>query len=390
MGSIVEKSKLNLHVRSCVRVDDKLYFSEAYFNGLFQMDLNDFSVKFICHFSEENKGRLLLHGGHAIRYRDVIYFFPTCIKRIHYYNLITGEENNISLPPIRDEKEFAVSGILQKDNRIWLFSAELLNGVFVLDAEKNRITKAEILSKLLVKYDKVTNFIAIPEEGKLFTYCAADFKLLEINVEKEQIKEYSVPTENANIIAINYHEGKFYFIDGLSGDLYEWEWNNMCLRKFEAQDVEMGLVKGFPFSNCCFVDDDIYMIPCRSKYVMRIEKGKGIMKRAFDYPEDFQYMESVQGVYKPSVMLRVEIIRSEIWFYPYGGNQLLIYDTKSGQIIGKKITIDIKEVFPCEGMVLEKDQEVLEYFCHGIKKAVNDVASKDFQVGEKIYKEIRQ
>lgn len=389
MGSIVEKSKLNLHFRSCVRVDDKLYFSEAYFNGLFQIDLNDFSVKFICHFSEESKEKVLMHGGHAIQYKDVIYFFPSGIKRIHYYNLITGEENNISFPPIRD-KEFVVSGILQKDNRIWLFSAELVNGVFVLDVEKKRITKAEILSELLLKYDKVTKYVEIPEEGKLFTYCAADCKLLEIDVETEQIKEYSVPIENANIVAINYHEGKFYFIAGSSGDLYEWERNDVRLRKFVAQDVEMGLIKDFPFYNCCFVGDDIYMIPCRSKYVMRIEKDRGIMKKAFDYPEEFQYIESVQGDYKPSVMQRVEIIRNEIWFYPYGGNQLLIYDTKSGQIIGKKITIDIKEVLPCEGMILEKDEEVLEYFCHGIKKAINDVGTKNFQVGEKIYKAIRQ
>ena len=107
-----------------------------------------FSISFICRFSEEYRGKLLLHGGNAIRYKEVIYFFPACTKRIHYYNFITKEENNIVIPFMQDNEEFVVSGVVKKDNKVWLFSANSSNSVFVLDMKENKITKAEALKFL--------------------------------------------------------------------------------------------------------------------------------------------------------------------------------------------------------------------------------------------------
>ena len=178
MGTRLEKNKLNLHCRSGIRVKDKFYFSEAFFNGLFELDLNDFSVKFICHFSGESKSRMLCHGRQTIKYKDTIYFFPTCIKRIHYYDLTKKEENNILLSSMENDEEFVVSSIIQKNNKIWMFSANHANGVFMLDMDEKKIIKSEKLSGLLLKYNKVTNFIEISEEGKAAAYCTSDAILL--------------------------------------------------------------------------------------------------------------------------------------------------------------------------------------------------------------------
>ena len=387
MESIMENNELNLHVRSCIRVDDKLYFSEAYFNGLFVMDLKDFSISFICRFSEEYRGKLLLHGGNAIRYKEVIYFFPACTKRIHYYNFITKEENNIVIPFMQDNEEFVVSGVVKKDNKVWLFSANSSNSVFVLDMKENKITKAEALSKMMLSYKKTTNFIEIPKEGKAFTYCASDCVLLEINVEKEQIKEHKIQIKSVSIVSVNYHNSKFYFTDAVSGDLYELMWSNINLRKFVAKDTEMDFMEGIPFTNCCFADDNIYMIPCRSKHVMKINKNTGIMEQAFEYPEGFQFLNNVRTFYKPPIMLIVEIEHSKVWFYPYGSNQLLIYDTKSGQVTGKKMTIGIDKIFLHDGIMSENSPESLKYFCSSIGKNAEKVVSGDLQ-GKKIYQAI--
>lgn len=387
MGTILEKNKLNLHCRSGIRVKDKFYFSEAFFNGLFELDLNDFSVKFICHFSGERKSRMLCHGRQMINYKDTIYFFPTCIKRIHYYDLIKKEENNILLPSMENEEEFVVSGIVQKNNKIWMFSVNHANGVFMLDMDEKKILKAEVLSKLLLKYKKITNFIEIPEEGKAAAYCISDALLLEIDVELEQIKEHKLQIENANICEINYHEGKFYFIDAVSGDLYEWQWNNMNLRRFAAQGIDRISNEGALFFDCCFVGDDIYMLPSRNKHVMKIG-ADGIMAKAFEYPEGFQIIRTVRSFYDPSVMLFFEVIDNEIWFYPYGSNQLLIYDTKTDKITGEKIEIDVDKVFHCAGEVSETGRVPLEYFINGIGKAKNNCGAVACSCGSEIYREI--
>lgn len=385
MGIILEKNKLNLHCRSGIRVKDKFYFSEAFFNGLFELDLNDFSVKFICHFSGESKSRMLCHGRQAIKYKDTIYFFPTCIKRIHYYNFAIKKEDNIHFPAIADKDEFAVSSIIQKNNKVWMFSAKRANDVFVFDMDAKKIAKAETLSRLLLKYDKLTNFIEIPENGKVAAYCVSASVLLEIDVELEQIKEHKLRIENANVCTINYHEGRFYFIDAILGDLYELQWNNMKLRRFAAQDIDKDSNKGALFFDCCFVGDDIYMLPCRNKHVMKIG-ADGIMAKAFEYPKDFQVIRTVSSFYKPSVMLFFEVVDNEIWFYPYGSNQLLIYDTKTEIAKGRKIDINADEVFSCEGIMRENARNMLEYYCYCLDKSEQNYVVSRKSYGREIYK----
>lgn len=386
MGGILEKNRLNLHYRSCIRMKDKMYFSEAFFNGLFEMDLNDFSVKFIGHFSGENKSKMLLHGGRAVQYKDVIYFFPSCIKQVHYYNVVTGVEHSIAVP-ILDNEEFVIIGIVQRKNRVWFFSAEASRGVFVLDMAENSIKKADALTILFSKYKSVTNFIELAKEGNAFTYCTSESALLEIDVEKEIIQEHKISIGDKEICSINYCEGMFYFIDAVSGDLYEWGWHNKYLRKFSANNVEMSGGKGVPFSNCCFVNGNIYMIPLRSEYVMKIMKDDGIMERAFEYPKDFQRIKTVNLYYEPALMSSFEVIHNEIWFYPFGSNQLLIYDTKTNQLVGKKVTLDIDRVFPYEGIVYEISQESLDYLFHNIGKSKTSSAAEDREEGTRIYHE---
>lgn len=385
MGNLLEKNKLNLHCSSGIRVKDKFYFSEAFFNGLFELDLNDFSVKFICHFSGESNSRMLCHGRQTIKYKDTIYFFPICIKRIHYYDLTKKEENNILLSSMENDEEFVVSSIIQKNNKIWMFSANHANGVFILDMDEKKIIKSEKLSGLLLKYNKVTNFIEISEEGKAAAYCISDAILLEVDVELEQIKEYKLRIENANIGAVNYHDGKFYFIDAVLGDLYELQWNNRNLQKFAAQGIDKVSNEGALFFDCCFVGDSIYMLPLRNKHVMKIGTD-GIMEKAFEYPKDFQVIRTVSSFYKPSVMLFFEVVDNEIWFYPYGSNQLLIYDTKTGMARGRKIDINADKVFPCEGIMRENARYMLEYYCCCLGKSEHNYVVSRELYGREIYK----
>lgn len=385
MESILIKNKLSLHYKSSIRIRDKIYFSEAFFNGLFELDTNDFSIKFLCHFSEEDKRKLLLHGGHPIQYKNIIYFFPTCTARVHCYDIVKKEEHNISIPLLKNKEEFGVIGIVQRGHKIWLFSIEASIGVFVLDMEENSIVREEVLSRLLSKYQKVTNFIETKED-KIFTYCTSENKLLEVDIENENIKEYEIPIKNINIGSINYYREMFYFIDERSGDLFEWKLGNTYLQRYVATGLENALLKGPPFSNCCFVNGNIYMIPFNSNYVMKVIKDKKVMEKAFDFPDDFEILKKIRE-YKPAILLSFEVINNEIWFHPYGGNQLLIYNTISEQVVGKNVNINIENVFPCRGLNYE-NKRFLEYYLLGVKKNMMKHMIAESSYGRKIYQKM--
>lgn len=388
IGSIVENEKVHLQYRSGIRVKDKFYFSAMYFNGLFEMDLNDFSAKLICHFSGENRAKILMHTGSAIEYKNVIYFFPLSSRQIHCYDLIMGEEHNVVIP-ISDGEEFMTAGTAQRENKIWLFPSDSSIGVFIFDMEDQTVIIAEALSEQLQKYGKTIGLIEVLEERRLFTYCVNDSILLEINLERGQIKEYKVPLDDIDVCSFNYHDGRFCFIDAVSGDLYEWTWNNTNLQKYEARYLERVLVKGAPFCNYCLVNGDIYMIPGGGKYVMKV-KEEGIMEQAFEYPEDFQYLDNLRTDYASGMMNFCEVVQNEIWFHPCGGNQLLIYDTISEQTIGRKITIDVGSVFPSNGIFFEYNRRLLEYFCHNVRKNEQCSTAIDELCGSKIYQIINE
>lgn len=394
IGDILEKGKLHLQYRSGIRVGDKFYFSEIYFNALFEMDINSFFVRFICHFEGEIGTRILLHTDSAIQYNNIIYFLPFSGKYVHAYDLITREVYSVFIPI--DDEEFLTAGTAQRGNKMWLFPLDISIGVFVLNMEERTITRADKINELLLRYGKTRGWIDIPEEGKMFTFCVNDSILLKIDLEKEQIEEYKAPFENADVNLINYHEGMFYFTDIVTGDLYEWSCDNTYLKKFVTPCMEKLLSEPYrqyidklhpydPYIGCCFVNDDIYMIPWASKYVMKVQKDKGIMEKAFDYPEDFRYLDNRRTDYMLGLMMNVEVVHNEIWFHPCGGNELLIYDTISGQVTGREMFADVCSIFPCKGKSYENNLRPLDYLCYGFKESEQNSMEKEELCGEKIY-----
>lgn len=92
------------------------------------------------------------------------------------------------------------------------------------------------------------------------------------------------------------------------------------------------------------------------------------MERAFEYPDDFQYLDNRRTDYALGMMQLYEVVGDEIWFHPCGGNQLLIYNTGSEQITGRRFIVDAGTLFPCEGKLSEYYLQPLDYFCYGIQQ----------------------
>lgn len=387
-GNIMEENKLNLHFESYVRMKDKVYFSESFFNGLFELDLNDYSVRFLCHFSNERKNRILLHGA-AAQYENKLFFFPMCGRQIHCYDLINQKESRICIP-IGEDKAFIVIRAIQRGKKVWLFSADSSMKVFIFNMEDQSVERAEILSELLEKYKPLAGVLDVAEEKKVFSYCKDKSMVLEIDIENSQIKEYKPAIDNSNVYLMGYYMGGFYFQDVTTGDCYEWDSNKDSMRKLKALDLESNDSGGLLFSGCRFVNGNIYLIPWKNKFVLKSDEG--VLKKAFDYPEDLQrfHRGETHDDFVPGVMKATDVVGHKIWLYPYGTNQLLIYDVKTDRVEEKRITLEVDRVFPCEGAVYEYDTVPLEYFYYGIRKNEKKSVSLDKSLGGIIYKAVNK
>lgn len=382
-GNVLERNSLNLHFRSYVRIENKVYFSESFFNGLFELDLSNYSAKFICHFSEEYKTRMLLHGT-ASQYEDKLFFFPVCSRHIHCYELRTQKESVVVIP-IAEGKEFLVTKTIKRGNRVWLFSSDPSIDIYVFDMEDQSVINAEILNGLLSKYKPLAGILNIPEEQKVFCYCKSDPMILEIDLEELQIREYRVKTDNYNMYLLGGSSENFYLQDVITGDLYSWNRNSLGVRKLQVQDKEQVMEKGILFGGCCVVDENCYMIPWKNKFVLKSDER--ILKKAFDYPDSLQRCDlgRTDTDYVPGMINAWDMIGKKILFYPYGTNQLIIYDTVTEEVDVRRITTDVHKVFPCSGIVRESNSLTLEYFCNAIKKSEETNVIVDKSVGEIIY-----
>ncbi len=386
--SIFEKDRINLHSGTVIRVKDDVYFSEAFFNGLFKINVNNFSVDFIGRFSEERWERDFMHVKNTVQYQDTLVFFPLCSRHIHMYNVTLGEEKCVTIP-IPENSEFAMLGSIQVEDKIWIFPGETKKGIFVLDMRNKEIQKDESLSRLLLKYETIVGWCVNLKERKGYTYCPQNSTLIEIDVKNGEVSEYTVLFGNGHINLINYYNDMLYFTDIASGDLYEWNLKNASFKKYIAQELNRVIDTKALFSGCCFMKDDIYMIPYANREVMKINSS-GMMEKAFEYPMDFKYLKHWREDYYPGLMIAAEVIEHNIWFYPYGLNRLFIYDTVTGQVESHKLTVNFEKVFPDMQMFSESNLMTLEWFCERIQKSTNKTFFTETSLGEKIYQAIKQ
>lgn len=378
---LLGKGKLHLQYRSGARVNNKLYFSELFFNALFELDLKNFSAKYVSSFSEEEKRRQLLHIQHAICYKDKIFFPAHCTMKVHYYDLVKGKSSCISIPA--PDEEFVTECIVKKNNRVWLFSSSASIAAFVMDMDELSINNADALNEVIMQYKPIKGWFYIAERDRVYTYCTDKSTLLEVDLDGEHAKEYRLPIQNIKISHFTYHDGNIYFIDADLGDLYEW--NGEKLQKFVAGSIETIRISGPLFLGCCFANGEIYMIPWRSKYVMKVKRDDNSMQRAFDYPEHFCYIDHCIGDYYLGMMSFCEVVDNKIWFHPCGGNQLLIYDTETGKTLVKKIQIDMDDLVPRIDIMRESELIPLDYFCWSKGQCKQSMMLGGDMYGKRIY-----
>lgn len=381
--NIISGKKINLRFQGYARLKNKIFFSTTYFNGLFELDLQNFSVKHILTFKGVDAESRHLHEGKVVVYNHHLFFFPTSCDIIHVYDVNTGQQEIIQVPlALGTEKYFHIVCVAIRGEKVWMFSNELSKGVFNFDLKNRKLDRNNKLTEMLSKYNAITNFVEIPEENKLYTCSVEHSILVEIDLGKEQVTEYEIEIANICIISLSYHEGRFWFVDKNSGDIYEWELHNCYTHRYRIGDLEWIEEKSIPFFQICFVKEKIYLLPCWSKYILELDKKTERIIKLAEYPEDFSFAPRLVNA---AAFGNYEVIEDKIWLYPSRGNRLLVYDSRLNRFEGIEVSINFHEVFMPEGTVYETEKISVDILCNSSFGKEKYNLPKHVFIGEKIY-----
>lgn len=384
--------KINLRYTCALILGDKLFFSGANINGLFQMNLDNFSVQYITSFQGypvEGYGCLHLS---IVPYENKLFFFPLNGKTIHSYELGTGLQQSVEIPMKIGEDvpdKFYGCYVIVRGRKAWLFSRELHRGIYEFDMADYSIKKSKKLSERMLKYSKITNFVET-SDMRVFTYSVDANVLIEIDVEKETVEEHILGVRDIDIISINYFLGKFWFVGGESGDIYEWNKQDQSIKRYVAEGVEWIDSEGYPFGGCCLVEGEIYVLPGKSKHIMKLNRELRKITKVGEYPKDFCFLDD----WEIGAFSKYDVVGDVLWLHPWKGNRLLLYNTKTGIIESKEISFELYKIrdknMPFQnGIVQESALLSLEYLCQAEwKRELHKGRAETEQIGKKIYESV--
>lgn len=326
-------------IGSC-QIDNRIYFMDMTFNGMFYLDILDWSVHFVHRFSGVETNRSELSYVSIFR-DDSIYFFPNNAKIVMKYNIVTQEEQIISIENC-DCEFFVTVAAVRNRQFIYLFPFDLTLGVYVLNLQDQSVTRDTALCKLFGNRTYCGNVVPL-DNGNLLIGLYGNNQLMEIDITEKKIISCKNLEGDIKIYSICSDGNNCWILTTNSTDIYEWSPENDTTQIYVNENpVWETQTKGMPYSNLIFLENEILVLNATLKYIYRIDKNKKIIASPIRLPEEFHRMNYGNGF--SAICYDYKILEDKVLIYPCWGNMLLVYDKATKQIEGKKTAIWGREI----------------------------------------------
>lgn len=339
--------KIYLSVRSVYRKGNKIYFFDAELNMLFTYDMYSGSVEFIETFGEYQKNSYAIFGDYIIENEDELYFMPFYSNLIGIYNTRTDEGRVICIPELEKSygtTYFATNKAVVWKNKIWMFSSNPLIGVYVLDMSTYMVWKDIELSKRLEKYPIVSKIETV--SGCCFYAGVSDKDLiLMIDIDKKEVEERKIPICNGKIFMFGENGKHIWFELRDSADVYEWDIETNRVIRYSIDEDLWNKGDKQPYVKFVFWDQETYILGFEIEAIMKINREKRNIEKAFDLPKGFNFFDGKRSIGFNAAFWATDKVEDKLFFFPNRGNKILIYDVKTERITGRELTID-KEKIP--------------------------------------------
>ncbi len=352
----------HLKIGSPVRVGNRIYFCNITFNGVFYLDIHDFTIHFVHKFSFEPVNAERLSKNASIEYHNAIYFFPNYTNVILKYDILKGQEKAIAIPYFRD-KCINISGIAKRQDLVYIFPSELGKGIYIFDLKKEQVIKDEGLSGLFQSgFPCSSGHIIYDNKDCVWIGKHTGNELVKVNLITKQIVD-NKKLEGMHVFVLAFDGSHYWILSMESTDIYEWDMENDFLQKYTNEHVEWrreDYIGHCPYSNLIFLEDEILVLNCYTEKILKINKEKKTIGEPIDFPEGFRLVNTKfmdWPVYALYTMLEDKVL-----LYPYAGNMLLIYDKAAKKMTGKDLLVT-EETASYLGNVLEEKLKAAEEWC---------------------------
>lgn len=331
----------NLMVGSNCKVDNSVYFFNRTFNGLFYINLEDYTIQYVHSFSCEKITGDNLSLGRSLIYQNEIYFFPNNGARyIMKFDINRRQENLIPVPLI-EGKPLNVVEVKQLGTQLYIFPSDIAKGIYVLDLCRQIITKDEELSALFKDEFTCSNDVIAFCEDSIFIAIQGTNAIVEINLRTKKIVNQIRLKKDIQIYSIKYDDSHFWILQTKSTDVYEWDKEHDILQKYIYEPEQREDIGERAYSNMIFLDDEILVFTYSQKNILRINKREKTIGEPLKLPKEFRCVIKVEGT---AMFGPYTITENKVFIYPGKGNMMLIYDRNTRKITGKELMITEKEI----------------------------------------------
>lgn len=331
----MKNKKVHLQYAGTFQYNNELWFSNMGFNGLYSLSLEDYSLKFrgIIPFLDLNVKCAYIFN---FLLDDNLYFFPNCCNQIMKYDMKNQVINKIL---IGTNEIFATVGVLGYKDQIWIIPQNLKNEVYVLSMINDDVKKdAEITNKML-EMGGVAHIIH--QNDKEVVVLSATHKIYSVNMETKEIM--LINNFEKNVYAIRYDGKNYWILLKDSTDICEWDPIENTYITYHLETEEWITTEGIPYGNIVFACEQVIILSNRLKYIMKINKEKRIISKAFDYPKGFRFLTNIFDGW--SAFSCYDVIENKILIHPFLSNMLLIYDLVKNTLEGKELFTYISDSY---------------------------------------------
>lgn len=348
--------KIYLSARSVYKKGEKVYFFNEELNTLFTYDLYNEAVEAIEAFEEYHKSSYAIFGDYIIENGDELFLMPFYSNVIGIYNTKVNKGRVICIPEFEENygtSYFAINKAVVWKNRIWMFSSNPSIGVYILDMSTYTVWKDVDLSKKLEKYPIVSKIETV--KGSSFYAGVSDKNLiLMIDIEKKEVEERKVPISNGKIFMFGDNGKNIWFVLRDSTDVYEWYIEDNKVIRYSLDGNLRNKEDNQPYVKFAFWDQETYILGFGIQAIMKINRDKRSIEKAFDFPNGFNFLDGKKAIGLNAAFWATDKIEDKFFFFPSRGNKILIYDVKTGRIAGKELTIDKEKIPNYKELIMQR------------------------------------
>lgn len=204
-------------------VENKFYFSERNFNGLFCFDLLTKECEFIDYFIGESKAAMLIHKV-CVFYKGKLFFMPERSRFIHIYDIRTGIQSCIDLG---NETGYCIYDYVVDNNFLYYFQIKPVS-VVQIDMENNTMKTDDNFPKWYNSMFGNTEYSLSGRlaylNGKVYIPTSNANLIIEWDIRNNEGNVYE--TDISNLVNICIGKDGFWITDIDTYNVYLWNPNS--------------------------------------------------------------------------------------------------------------------------------------------------------------------